>query len=97
MLIARSSPRAIQARILSGETRYRAAAEVPIVLLAAIALDALLPSRRHVVPPDAVATQRGAQDEPLEVDRAHVPVHLMTATDLPEPSSGVPGQLSLPP
>ena len=40
----------IAVAVTFGEVRYRAAAEIPIVLLAAVAFDAVLPSRRFALP-----------------------------------------------
>jgi 4-amino-4-deoxy-L-arabinose transferase-like glycosyltransferase len=46
-----------------GDVRYRAAAEVPLVLLAAVAIDAVLPRRRLPVPVSTTG-EPGPSDEP---------------------------------
>jgi 4-amino-4-deoxy-L-arabinose transferase-like glycosyltransferase len=50
VLLAFVATAAIAVAMTFGEIRYRAAAEVPIVLLAAVAIDAVLPSRASTLP-----------------------------------------------
>jgi 4-amino-4-deoxy-L-arabinose transferase-like glycosyltransferase len=68
---------AITVAVSSGDTRYRAAAEVSIVVLAAIGIERLLP-RRRPAPPDRAARE-GAQREwaPHRIDRADVPTDVI--------------------
>jgi 4-amino-4-deoxy-L-arabinose transferase-like glycosyltransferase len=69
-----------------GEIRYRAAAEIPIVLLAAVAIETVLPSRPSAPPSKTAHGSRCAEVDTRHVDRDDSTADLILATREPSVS-----------